>query len=140
VTYELSDKRKFDDVIISNEIFILGYPVSLGTTEIKQINYDLPLVRKGIVAGKNYENKTLILDCPVYGGNSGGLALEVNQDVPSETNIHLIGVVVQFVPFVEEWQNTKFPSLYNTHYQNSGYSIALPVDFIIELIDEIEGG
>ncbi|MDQ5962809.1 MAG: Serine protease [Patescibacteria group bacterium] len=139
VTYELSGARKFNDVDISNEIFALGYPVSLSTSEMKQINYDLPLVRKGIIAGKNYDNKTLILDCPVYGGNSGGLALEINLDVPNEVNIHLIGVIVQFVPFVEQWQNTRFPSLYNTHYQNSGYSIVLPVDFIIDLIDEIEG-
>lgn len=138
VTCELSGARKFDDVVISNEIFALGYPVSLSTTEMKQINYNLPLVRKGIIAGKNYENKTLILDCPVYGGNSGGLALEINLDVSNEIKIHLIGVVVQFVPFVEQWQNTRFPSLYNTHYQNSGYSIVLPVDFIIDLIKEIE--
>lgn len=139
VTYELSGARKFDDVVISNEIFVLGYPVSLSSSEMKQINYDLPLVRKGIVAGKNYENKTLILDCPVYGGNSGGLALEIDLDATNGVNIHLVGVVVQFVPFVEQWQNTKFPSLFNTNYQNSGYSIVLPIDFIIDLIKEIEG-
>lgn len=139
VTYELSGSRKFDDVLISNDVFILGYPSSLSSLEMKQINYDLPLVRKGIIAGKNFDNKTLVLDCPVYGGNSGGLALEIDLDVPGEVNVHLVGVVVQFVPFVEQWQNTKFPALFNTNYQNSGYSIVLPVDFIIELISEIDG-
>lgn len=138
ITYELSGSRKFDDVEISNDVFVLGYPSSLSSPDMKQINYDLPLVRKGIIAGKNFENRTLILDCPVYGGNSGGLALEINLDTSNNINIHLIGVIVQFVPFVEQWQNTKFPSLFNTSYQNSGYSIVLPVDFIVGLIDEIE--
>jgi hypothetical protein len=139
VTYELIGARKFNDVTISNEVFILGYPVSLSSPEMKQINYNLPLVRKGIVAGKNFENKTLILDCPVYGGNSGGLALEINLETTTGiVQAHLIGVVVQFVPFVEQWQNTKFPTLYNTNYQNSGYSIVLPVDFITDLINKIE--
>lgn len=138
VTYELLNSRRFSNVEISNDVFVLGYPSSLSSSEMKQINYDLPLVRKGIIAGKNFENKTLILDCPVYGGNSGGLALEINLDIPNEVNIHLIGVIVQFIPFVEQWQNTKFPSLFNTNYQNSGYSIVLPVDFIIDLIEEIE--
>lgn len=135
VTYAFSDERTFEQVVISNEVFILGYPVSLSTIEMKQINYNLPLVRKGIVAGKNWDNKTLILDCPVYGGNSGGLALEIDDQTQK---IHLIGVIVQFVPFVEQWRNINFPSLYNINYQNSGYSIVLPIDFISDLINEIE--
>ncbi|MEK7075363.1 MAG: hypothetical protein AAB948_01005 [Patescibacteria group bacterium] len=53
-------------------------------------------------------------------------------------NIHLIGVVVQFVPFLDQWRNVKFPQLYNTNLQNSGYSVALPVDYIFDLIGEIE--
>jgi hypothetical protein len=116
----------------------LGYPVSLSTSEMQQINYDVPLARKGIVAGKNNKNQSIILDCPVYGGNSGGLVLEINETGLGSGNIHLIGVVVQFVPFVEQWRNTRFPELQNTSLQNSGYSVALPVDNIYDLINRIE--
>lgn len=137
IHYDIAGSRRFADVEVTNDVFVLGYPISLSTTEMQQINYDEPLVRKGIVAGKNSTNKTIILDCPVYGGNSGGLVLEINQ-VDYKTLIHLIGVVVQFVPFVEQWRNTRFPELQNTSLQNSGYSVALPVDYIYDLINPNE--
>jgi hypothetical protein len=63
--------------------------------------------------------------------------LEVNQTLLGIVNFHLIGVVVQFVPFVDQWQNIRTPGLINTSFQNSGYSVALPVDFIFDLIQEI---
>jgi len=137
VHYDMAASRRFADVEVTNDVFVLGYPISISKTEMQQINYDEPLVRKGIVAGKNVNNQSIILDCPVYGGNSGGLVLEMNQ-VGLETRIHLIGVVVQFVPFFEEWKNTRFPELQNTSVQNSGYSVALPVDNIYDLINRIE--
>jgi len=138
VNYDMSGSRRFNEVEITNDIFILGYPSSLSTIEMNQIDYDSPLVRKGIVAGKNVKNKSLILDCPVYGGNSGGLVLEMNETGLGTGNIHLVGVVVQFVPFVDTWQNIRFPELHNTSLQNSGYSVALPVDYIFDLIEKIE--
>ena len=58
----------------------------------------------------------------------------------SNTTINLIGVIVQYVPFVDQWRNVRFPELYNTSYQNSGYSIALPVDKIFDLIEKISEG
>lgn len=137
VHYDMASSRRFAEVEVTNDVFVLGYPASLSTTEMRQINYDAPLARKGIIAGKNINNQSIILDCPVYGGNSGGLVLEINQAEPT-TRIHLIGVVVQFVPFIEQWRNTRFPELQNTSLQNSGYSVALPVDNIYDLISRIE--
>lgn len=134
VHYNMLNARNFKETEITNEVFVLGYPVSLSSPEMKQIDYDSPLVRKGIIAGKNYENNTIILDCPVYGGNSGGLVLEIDAE---NDIIHLIGVVVQYIPFIDVWRNVKFSELYNSNYQNSGYSIALPVDNIFDLIKEL---
>lgn len=133
IWYDMVNSRRLVDVEVTNTVFVLGYPISLSTPEMQQIDYDAPLARKGIVAGKNIRNQTVILDCPVYGGNSGGLVLEINNN-----SIHLIGVVVQFIPFVEQWRNTRFPELQNTSQQNSGYSVALPVDNIFDLIEHIE--
>ncbi len=136
ITYDMAKSKKFIDVEITNDVFVLGYPVSLSSNELSQIDYDTSLARKGIVAGKNYKNWTIILDCPVYGGNSGGLVLEINEVDTINTDINLIGVVVQFVPFLDQWSSTRFPELFNTTYQNSGYSIVVPVDFIYDLILE----
>lgn len=133
VNYNLVNARSLEEVEITNTVFVLGYPASLSTKEMDQIDYDQPLARRGVVAGKNYKNGTIILDCPVYGGNSGGLVLELN-----DNNLHLIGIVTQFVPYVEQWQNTRMPALYNTNLQNSGYSIAIPVDYILESIAQVE--
>jgi hypothetical protein len=134
VFFPMERSRKFEDVEITNRVFVLGYPISISSQQMDQIDYDAPLVRSGIVAGKNYKNKTIILDCPVYGGNSGGMALEVDD----KNRNYLIGIVVQFVPFLDQWENKRFPGLYNTHYQNSGYSIVLPIDYIYDLIRKIE--
>ena len=133
VWYDMVNSRRLAEVEVTNTVFVLGYPISLSTPEMQQIDYDVPLARKGIVAGKNTRNQTVILDCPVYGGNSGGLVLEINNNI-----IHLIGVLVQFIPFVEQWENKRFPELKNTNLQNSGYSVALPVDNIFDLVNRIE--
>jgi len=45
--------RKYEEIIIGNDVFVFGYPVSLGIAELPQIDFSKPLVRKGIVAGKN---------------------------------------------------------------------------------------
>jgi hypothetical protein len=48
--------RRFDQVSVSNNMFIFGYPTSLGIDN-SQIDPLVPLLRKGIVAGKNYKLK-----------------------------------------------------------------------------------
>lgn len=118
--------KKFSEVPIGNEVFIFGYPVSLGF-------YEKPLLRKGIVAGKNFNNKTLILDCPSYQGNSGGPAVIVEELDISKTTFLPIGVVAGFIPFEEEWVNNRYEDLVNKTISNSGYSIIEPIDFVIEL-------
>jgi hypothetical protein len=123
------------DVLISNEVFILGYPNSIGMPGASQIEQDQPLLRKGIIAGVNNSNKTIILDCPVYFGNSGGLALEVEHLPNGGKNFRVIGVVSQYIPFVEQLQSVQLKYT-NTNVENSGYSVAVPMDTIFELTKE----
>jgi hypothetical protein len=68
--------KLFDNVLISNDVFIFGYPTSIGIKQLPQFEYHRPLLRKGIIAGKNLKNGTIILDCPIYNGNSGGPVIE----------------------------------------------------------------
>jgi hypothetical protein len=128
--------KLFSDVLVANDVFIFGYPVSLGMKDIPQIDYQRPLLRKGIIAGKNESLQTIILDCPVFPGNSGGPVLEVEQD-GFELKFRVIGVVSQFIPIAETWLNTLF-GYTNLSVGNSGYSVATPIDFVLETISQLE--
>jgi hypothetical protein len=122
---------KYESVIIGNNVFIQGYPSSLGIKNFPQIDYFRPLLRKGVIAGKNNAMKTIILDCPVYQGNSGSPVTEVDE---SELGItyRIIGIISSFVPYSETWLNLKYT---NIDISNSGYSVAIPLDRVLEIID-----
>ncbi|MFH1957725.1 MAG: trypsin-like peptidase domain-containing protein [bacterium] len=127
---------RYDDVGISNEVYLFGYPRSIGLKQIPQIDYDMPLLRRGIVAGKNEATQTIVVDCPAYYGNSGGPVCQVEQEGLT-TKYTIIGIVSQFVPFVEQWEN-KTHHYTNSEISNSGYSVVTPIDAMFELIERIE--
>jgi S1-C subfamily serine protease len=128
--------KPFGEILVANDVFVFGYPASLGMKDIPQIDYQRPLLRKGIIAGKNENLQTIILDCPVFPGNSGGPVLEVEEE-GFELKFRVIGVVSQFVPIAETWLNTLF-GYTNLSISNSGYSVATPIDFVVEIINEID--
>lgn len=123
--------RKFADVTISNDVFLFGYPTSLGHEA--QLSPATPLLRKGIIAGKT-EDGRVVIDCPVYFGNSGGLVVEVFAGQAGATNFHGIGIAVEMVPFVEVLWSKQFNAKTGIRFENSGYSIVEPIDRILELI------
>jgi hypothetical protein len=123
--------RKIDDVLVSNDVFLFGYPTSLGRNA--QIDPAMPLLRKGIIAGKT-EDRKLIIDCPVYFGNSGGLVQEIHHVDQNTTYYYGIGVAVEMVPFVEELWSKQFKVQTGVRYENSGYSIVEPMDRVLELL------
>jgi len=120
------------DVLVGNPVFLFGYPASLGLREQPQFDYSQPLLRSGIVAGKYPEQGTLIFDCPVFPGNSGGPVVEVER---SGLNSHyrVIGVASQFVPLVESTVSTLY-GYKNTNISNSGYSVAVAMDAVFEML------
>lgn len=127
---------RFDDVIVGRDVFLFGFPRSLEDPQLGQLDPLYPLVRKGIVAGKNMRNNTIILDCPVYEGNSGGPVLlkTVSMNgVGIITTYHVIGIAIQFIPFVERWKNEEL-NYYNATISNSGYSVVEPMDGIYEML------
>lgn len=127
--------KSFEDVSIGNDIFLFGFPSSLG---IKTPQFDIKtaLLRKGVVAGKNTDLKTIILDCPVHPGNSGGPVIEVS-DLGFSKKYRLIGIAIQFVPAFERGIVDKEEVTTITMMANSGYSVAVPVDAINELVESI---
>jgi len=118
--------RKFDDVLVGNDAILYGYPVSLGLPDTQQFDPLRPLLRRAFIAGKDPQKRSLIIDGPVYRGNSGGPVFEIEPE-PNETHFHLVGIMTEFIPLTEK--GADFMMLLN-----SGYSIAEPMDFVLELI------
>ena len=129
--YVLNLIGNFENTNLGDDVFIFGFPKSLGLDKIEQYDFDRPLLRKGTLAGRNIENQTIVIDCPSFGGNSGGPVVEVF----SHGTVRLIGIVVSFVPFTEYWVNPSY-KIRNIEIDNSGYSIVEPIDKIMTLIDE----
>jgi len=119
--------KTFDQVLTGNEVILLGYPTSLSLQTLPQIDPRRPLLRKGIVAGQNPATHSIILDCPAYFGNSGGPVIEVDDEGPFSRRFNIIGVVSQFVPYADGGKTFFIMA-------NSGYSVATPMDYVLELI------
>lgn len=131
----INNVKRFDSVLTANQIYVFGYPTSIGLKDIPQIDPLHPLLRFGIIAGTNPARKTIILDCPSYPGNSGGPVLEVEDVDPFNRHFQVIGVVSQFVPFAETWVNITH-RYQNLNLSNSGYTVAVPMDPVLELINQ----
>jgi V8-like Glu-specific endopeptidase len=126
--------KKIDEVFVSNDIYLFGYPTSLSIVGMQEIfDNKRPLLRKGIVASINKKNNTIILDCPVYPGNSGGPVLQVVHS-NNKKAYFLIGVVSKYIPYTQEWINNRDNKIRNIEYLNSGYSIAVSMDEVFDLI------
>ncbi|HMG82618.1 MAG TPA: trypsin-like peptidase domain-containing protein [Ferruginibacter sp.] len=121
------------DVLISNDIFLYGYPSSLGLRQSPKFDYEKPLLRKGIVASVNKIQGTIILDCPVYYGNSGGPVVQVRNE-GAHIKHDVIGVVSEFIPYSENWKNQS-NGITHTEISNSGYSVAVAMDFVYEMLN-----
>jgi hypothetical protein len=134
LSVSLENVKQFKDILTANTIYVFGYPTSLGIKEIPQIDPLRPLLRFGIIAGTNPTRKTIILDCPSFPGNSGGPVLEIEQVDMLNNHFRVIGVVSQFVPFAEIWKNETH-NYENLTISNSGYSVAVSMDPVLELIN-----
>lgn len=80
------------------------------------------------MAGVNLALHSIILDCPVYPGNSGGPVIEIDQAGALSRRYMIIGIVDQYVPYADGGRTF-------TIMANSGYSIIIPMDFVLELVN-----
>jgi Trypsin-like peptidase domain len=126
VSATMNAVRKFDEVLVGNDAILYGYPASLGLPDAQQFDPLRPLLRRAFIAGKDPTRHTLIIDGPVYRGNSGGPVFEIDPE-PPDIYFHLVGIMVEFIPLTEKAADF-------TMLLNSGYSIAEPIDFALELM------
>jgi V8-like Glu-specific endopeptidase len=129
---ERRNTKSLNEVQVANEVVVLGYPTALGIQNLpQQFDHRRPLLRKGIVAGKNATLGTLIIDCPTYKGNSGSPVIEIERSFVVDV-FKVVGVVTEFIPFDERWVNREF-GLVMPFMTNSGYSVVVPMDRVFEL-------
>lgn len=134
--YPLKGIKKLDNIKVGDDILMIGYPKSLGLKPIPQYDFNRPLVRKGSIAGKNSSLENIIIDCPSFGGNSGGAIFVVTIENILTVNYYLVGIVSAFIPYEEVWVNENY-GIKNTEISNSGYSVVIPVEKAINRIAEI---
>lgn len=108
----------FKEVLVGNDAFVFGYPASVAENN-PLLDINSPLLRKGIIAGKNNRMKLLLIDAPRYHENSGGLVLEVGREGDG-TDYKAVGMVTT-VPF-------------SNSVQSEGYGIAVPMDMVLEIL------
>ena len=131
---------KINEINLGDDVAVFGFPTSLGLKEYPQFDYNRPLIRRGHVAGLNVNQGTIILDCPVFAGNSGGPVIrtyydliEIKKEPVQAIKAHLIGIVIEFIPLVEQWENKNY-RFFNTEWDNSGYSVVVPIEYALKLI------
>lgn len=112
-----------DQVEISSDVFLIGFPRAIGLKEYPQYDYECPLLSKGIVSGIYTARSTIIIDTPVYGGNSGGPVFMVE---PTTSRIKIIGVAIELIPVRDRKQN---------YQDNSGYSVVASIEHILTLLE-----
>lgn len=131
LSIDINNVENINDVEIASEVLLVGFPTSLIFQETKYFDISRPLLRKGIIAGFNQADNTFIIDCPSYYGNSGGPVLLVKED----NSLSIIGLVSRYIPFMITWKNNRESSITHTEFSNSGYSVCIPINAVINLIE-----
>ena len=133
--FEMQHITLFDEVRAGTEAYIVGFPRSLGQSKFVRhaVDPDRPLFRRGVIAGKNPSQQNLVVDAPVYQGNSGGpLILKLRGDAGDEY-LRLAGVVSEFVPFERVLTDNRNQG-FVLEIVNSGYAVAIPMDAVLSLL------
>ncbi len=133
----LSMIKPYADIEIAEDLYVIGYPKALAMIPTNAFNFNKPLVRKGIVSGKN-PNRTIVIDCAVYPGNSGGPVFitekrveQTEKGLKMSDKRYLAGIVSKFVP----WLNNRFKP---PHVENSGYGLMVAFDEVIKEIQKLD--
>lgn len=133
----LSMIKPFDAITIAEDLYVIGYPKALAMIPTNSFDFNKPLVRKGIVSGKN-PNRTIVIDCAVYPGNSGGPVFITEKRIEQTDNgmtmadkRYLAGIVSKFIP----WLNNRFKP---PHVENSGYGLMVAFDEVYKELRKLD--
>lgn len=112
----LTGFEKTKDIEIGDDVYYLGYPSGIGTTQASN-----PVLRRGMIAHKEKDSKFFYIDAVVSGGNSGGPVFLYQ---PGK-EVKLLGIVSAFEPFISG----------DIRFYHSGLGRVFSADCIEELLD-----
>ena len=134
--------KTFANVSVGSDSYVLGYPVNLlkalPNGQHPEIDFTSPLVRKGIISQKNNFTQKLIIDSAVFGGNSGGPVLIVEHPNLGQLRFSMVGIIIQYIPAEASVELRTSTSPTASIIVNSGYGVAEPVDYALELIQQFD--
>lgn len=128
VSVDVEAVGMLNSVSLASDVYLLGYPTSLGMQQSQYYDFSKPLIRKGIVAGIDGSKSAFVIDCPAYPGNSGGPVVEHCSD----GYFRVIGVVSKYIPFETKWHSNR-GDVVNTDISNSGYTVCVSMDAVLSL-------
>lgn len=130
-THQLALTKRFQDIDIGDDIYMCGYPLSIPYLSFHDLGNAFPVIKRGIIAGKKFDNFKLVLDCACFPGNSGGPVLLRQEEWP-EVHFYIIGVVTDML-IAPTWNVTN--DAINTNVTvNSGYTAVEPIDTVTGML------
>ena len=136
IGWPIQFSQTLSEIVSGSDIYIVGFPRSLGLQG--KFDLDRPLFRKGIIAGKDYSYQRIIGDGAVYFGNSGGMVISLAYDNKlNNFQFKLIGLISEYIPYDDILYDNKMNPR-SVDYKNSGYSVIIPLDFILPVIKKIK--
>ena len=135
-----ADTKRMQEIGVSagDNIFVIGFPMNLAG---QQRNY--AIVRPGAIARVNdliaSATGTLLIDSHVFPGNSGGpVVLQPSlisiTGTKSNNTAYLLGVVKDYIPYVDVAISPQTRRARVTFEENSGLAEVVPVDNINKMI------
>jgi len=133
VSVDVEALGKLDSISLASDVYLMGYPTSLGMRNSEFYDFSKPLIRKGIVAGIHLKNSTFVIDSFVFPGNSGGPVVEHCAD----GFFRVVGIVSKYIPFETKWYSNR-DDVVNTDVANSGYTVCVGMDAVLAMFDKNE--
>jgi hypothetical protein len=133
VSADVEALGKLDSISLASDVYVMGYPTSLGMRNSSFYDFKKPLIRKGIVAGVHLESSTFVIDSFVFPGNSGGPVVEHCED----GFFRVIGIVSKYIPFETKWHSNR-DDVVNTDVANSGYTVCVAMDAVLTMLNKAE--
>ena len=119
-------------------VYVLGFPMGLVGKERSFV-----IVRSGCIArirdALAASSKELLIDAPIFPGNSGGPVVTKPEVVAirgtkSVDSAYLIGMVTSYVPYRDVAVSAQTGAVRIVFEENSGLASVLPMDFVVEAI------